>query len=943
MRSRYRSMKALFVLTLFLVTTLLPLPAHGQTGRGDADTHETPALDLIVLVDESETMWNKTDTEGVRVNTVNFLIDLLASERSGPTHRVAIIAFGTEPGVIPFTTLDSATSAEVLKQQFQTVHDSIDDHHDLEYTDINKALNAALKLLADEGDPARKPALVLISDGQPTSPQVSEKIGEASVAAYLDETRNLLSQLEQYSYRGALCSTPQGAPLYTVGMGVDKLIVASSPEFITLYREFWQGNSGSTGGYYQEAERLQDMQGVTTYIFSELLCTPATPSESIRPEQVLEYQIYDSYYQIFFTISGKDNPDLTAKIYRPTQNGTTSDVPLEKDDEGVTWQGGPDYEVWGITYNEPWSGIWRVQLEGEGRAEFNYVFFPNVTIELVEPNGGFLPVDRPLKIQARVRDENGQVVDVPLENFQVEIEGQGFRKQLALQKEGGAYGVEHEPLPETGEYSLTLSAQLPNGTPIFDHKFITLVSAPWVEVTEPPEDATFTPDKTIPLEAKLHPEGAISFDDIKVIARLMKDGEPVQTVELSRGETVTEGDEDVVLFDGEIPPVEEDGDYTLQTELIAILPGGRVFDHETAPLPFSITAPATPTPNPTPTPEPSPTPLPTATVEPTATPAPAAAVVESPTPSPVPPTATPAPPLSLGSIIGTSPVFPCLLGLLLFLLLLALVWALRRRRGRNVPDQIKLLAGLMRTRQESGEPPYVLILGSGTAVALGNRSMKEVVEAVTGGNNDLESFHKALDGFSPIERQVILKKQFEEANGSPGYRHLAELAKRGYFDIIFTTNVDSFLEGALTNGKADTAEFEVFIPGLKQGAETIEHLKSPIPPIKIVKLHGDVEARSFAFTPSEISNFGSASEEVLRQYLNRDLIIVGPGSRDYDLNRAIEREGGSIWFVGDNPPNAETPLHQALSTRSSTMNIISGEYGLFDPFFEALHRELARS
>jgi NitT/TauT family transport system substrate-binding protein len=70
----------------------------------------------------------------------------------------------------------------------------------------------------------------------------------------------------------------------------------------------------------------------------------------------------------------------------------------------------------------------------------------------------------------------------------------------------------------------------------------------------------------------------------------------------------------------------------------------------------------------------------------------------------------------------------------------------------------------------------------------------------------------------------------------------------------------------------------------------------------VVKLHGDVESRAFAFTPSEITMIGSDSERVLRHYLGGDVIIVGHGRRDYDVNRAIEREGGfapDIWLLAD--------------------------------------------
>jgi len=119
-------------------------------------------------------------------------------------------------------------------------------------------------------------------------------------------------------------------------------------------------------------------------------------------------------------------------------------------------------------------------------------------------------------------------------------------------------------------------------------------------------------------------------------------------------------------------------------------------------------------------------------------------------------------------------------------------------------------------------------------------------------------------------------------------------------------------------------------------------LESAQPRVKIVKLHGDVSSRSFAFTPSEISLLGSQGERILRRYMGRDLIIVGHGPRDYDINRAIEREGGSIWYVSQSPPPMDDLVYQAMRARGTRANIISGEFGLFDRFFSALHSELMR-
>jgi hypothetical protein len=81
----------------------------------------------------------------------------------------------------------------------------------------------------------------------------------------------------------------------------------------------------------------------------------------------------------------------------------------------------------------------------------------------------------------------------------------------------------------------------------------------------------------------------------------------------------------------------------------------------------------------------------------------------------------------------------------------------------------------------------------------------------------------------------------------------------------------------------------------------------------------------------------------LRHYLGRDLIIVGHGSRDYDINRAIQREGGSIWYVGQTKPAEDDSVYQAMRARRTEENMITDEFGWFEHFFDALYTELIRS
>jgi hypothetical protein len=453
------------------------------------------------------------------------------------------------------------------------------------------------------------------------------------------------------------------------------------------------------------------------------------------------------------------------------------------------------------------------------------------------------------------------------------------------------------------------------------------------------------PAEPIPLQARVHLAGAASFEDIKLIATLLKDDKPVQTVEMSRGDTLSQAGENVVAYSGAFRAVEDSGKYAVQAEMMAILPGGRVFDHETVPIPLSVIMPPTPTPTSTPVPTSTPTSAPT----PTSTPTPPPVALEAPTPTLVLSEAEGPTPVSLlASVAGSPFCLPAILALLPILLIGAFLLVLLRKRRRVVPDKIKLLAELMRSRRESGEPPYILVLGSGPSVTLGSSSMKRVVKAVAT-TTDLEEFYETLDGLSSLERYVILKKHFAEAGISPGYRRLAELIKKGFFNIVFTTNLDPFLENSLRQysrrGEFNGPDFEVLICGEDAlgGMGQMDILEGRQPRVKIVKLHGDVHSRSFAFTPSEISLFSGDGERVLRRYLSRDLIIVGHGPRDYDINRAIEREGGSIWYVGQSPPAMDAPIYQAMRSRGTQTNVISGEFGLFDRFFKALYSELMRS
>jgi len=674
------------------------LPAYGQPDDTPARQAPVPSLDVLILVDESETMWNYTDTVGKRVQAVNLFIDQLsASTQPGVRHRVGIIAFGTEPRVITWTFLDNQDDAERIKREYQIVHDAIGNS---EYTDINKALAKALEIAKAEHDPDRKPALILISDGQPTrpSPPVNEEQGWDVIYDYLLETQRLMDEFRTVSYSGDLCLADGGTPLYALAVGTDVLLQKgrSTQEFVELYKRFWQASADSTKGYYETVTPLDEIGSAVTEVFARLLCGVVHSKRlEIEEFQEFEYTVEEEYFQIFFTISGKDNPAIKAKVFRPGQ-----EEPIQPKDEDVEWREDVDYEVWSVKRSEPWAGTWRVVLEGKGNAYFSYVLFSSFSIEVQQPSHGTaLPVGKPIKIRAQVVRKGEKPAAVAVRDFKVSItKPDGTEEQLSLEERDRVYVGRFDDTDQEGEYGLTFNATLWDGTKVYEFAKVEIFPSPWLECLKPVEGSVYESDESIPLEAKVHLAGGASPIDIELRAALLKEGEIAGETGLDCTET---GESNVLACSGQFQPGYDPGAYVVNVTLGAVLPPGiPVHDHSTVAITIVSPSPtATPTPTPTPVP-----PTPTATETPTAVPTPSPTATPADTPTPLPtatPTATPTLPEALTVAALSNPLQCSLCVFAAIALLLSILWmVLRKKKERRQEsehhDHLKRLLELER-------------------------------------------------------------------------------------------------------------------------------------------------------------------------------------------------------------------------------------------------------
>lgn len=254
-----------------------------------------------------------------------------------------------------------------------------------------------------------------------------------------------------------------------------------------------------------------------------------------------------------------------------------------------------------------------------------------------------------------------------------------------------------------------------------------------------------------------------------------------------------------------------------------------------------------------------------------------------------------------------------------------------RRVSSVVDSRIGDFSNLVYRRKRHEFRPFPIILGAGASLTSGASSMKEIVTRVAG-RYDLRRFYSVLDQLDETSRVALLWDCLNVVTPSIGYTALVWLLRRGYFDVVFTTNHDTLLENSLAqNGLLYGQDFVVGIIGRDTEDAMVSLLRGVGPRIKVIKLHGCISIRKCAFTPKEIIEFQPAVERLISDHLVHGALIVGHSMRDVDLNRCFSRHSGNIWYVAPRRPGPTDPMSHILDSIPST--ILSGSLATFDNFF----------
>lgn len=249
------------------------------------------------------------------------------------------------------------------------------------------------------------------------------------------------------------------------------------------------------------------------------------------------------------------------------------------------------------------------------------------------------------------------------------------------------------------------------------------------------------------------------------------------------------------------------------------------------------------------------------------------------------------------------------------------------------PLALKNLARLLPLRRQKPQKLYHLLLTSSILLT------PDLCTQICNDSN-WGAFRQYLQELSVDDRVNMLAyyiKKWEEGNG---YQALASLILDGYFSIIITTNVDSFLEEALSKAGALRNDMQILLVGRDQPSYIAEALMNKTKPINILKLCGSLNEGVLPASFPDVLAFPREVEEVLALLLSQDTIIVGDLEHEHAIQRSLSvTSRNTLYAVAPSPPDDyQGYIQRVLEARHQSPRsfLVSGDYGEFHTFFPSL-------
>ena len=583
-----------------------------------------PPLDIVILLDESYSMWSETDPKNRRGDALEMFVNALSVDQTSSEFRVAIVTFGTSAEIIGdgFYSIKNEYSRQSLLTAFQAQHTNKNG-----WTNVLDGLKKARELFKTHSFNA-KPIIVMLTDGTPETPDAN-KDQPVALKNYLEEIKAFSAeQFDEVVYAGDVCPLSTiGTPIYTVALrGANAVATYSEEE-----RLFWQTISSLTGGGYEEilpandTEFQQRLQAIFFEMLRDWTCVQVDQPQFVALPHTQTLSLTPAQSQIFIQIA-KNSPDVQLQILDPTGK------PVLPTDEFVTFVESPNglNQSWGIGRPNDltnWSGNWVINLQPGATTPSSaqlttYTVNDTVRLEMEQPTASILPIGSAVSIRAAILDKKGNPYPPDaVSQLVIQLNAPDGSSQVI---EGnvsadGAIEAVSAPLMALGRYVIEMSATTQSGgQPIVltQRKNIDVGMLPWLKVTEPTNNAQYYLGQPLKISADLMLGTERYTDELgkqEVVAELYEQTENL----LIRDYSLNKRGDLPNHFEADLPPLSPVGSYLIRLLYKSTPLGGQEYAappiilrvNVLPPLPTATVVPTvTPLPTMTPTPFPSPTP-----------------------------------------------------------------------------------------------------------------------------------------------------------------------------------------------------------------------------------------------------------------------------------------------------------------------------------------------
>jgi tetratricopeptide (TPR) repeat protein len=189
-------------------------------------------------------------------------------------------------------------------------------------------------------------------------------------------------------------------------------------------------------------------------------------------------------------------------------------------------------------------------------------------------------------------------------------------------------------------------------------------------------------------------------------------------------------------------------------------------------------------------------------------------------------------------------------------------------------------------------------------------------------------------------RQKFVEPKVEDAFPAWGYLYLANIIRKGQFNLVFTTNFDDLINDALTrfigyNAVVCAADSEVATINVSTARA------------KIIKLHGDYLFKKLRNTREELQRLSANMERKFAEFARQcGMLVLGYAGADQSIMDLLDRlmqdpdafPGGIYWGLHDPEAALPLPLEQLFDRQRERLRPFRCQD--FDDFMARLHERL---